>query len=88
MELQLPALRGGSLKGSNGVIRIDIEDSNEAIKRCGGGNDAGGVGGDGDNAEAVAGVGSLQYDVVIGGGAAPEADGFVEGAGEEEWPRP
>uniref|UniRef100_A0A7C9CBJ2 Uncharacterized protein n=1 Tax=Opuntia streptacantha TaxID=393608 RepID=A0A7C9CBJ2_OPUST len=85
MELQLPGLRRGGLKRGDGVVGVHIEDSDEAIEGGGGGDDAGGMGGHGDHAEAVAGVGPFQHHVVSSGAAsAPEAHGLVERAGQKE----
>lgn len=79
--MHLPNFGRRSLESSDGIIRLHIENPNEAVDGSGGGDPAGGMGGDGDDAEAVAGVGTDEGEVAVG---VPEADGLVEGAGEEE----
>jgi len=69
MELQLPGLRRRGLKRGDGVVGVNIEDSDEAVESGGGSDDTGRVSGHGDHAEAVAGVGPLEHQVVGGGSA-------------------
>lgn len=81
IELHLPDFRRRCLERSDSSVSVNVEDPDKAVKRSRGGDDAGRVGGDRDNTEAVTSIGSLQVEVV----RTPELDGLVERASEEEW---
>lgn len=76
----MPDLRRRRLESGDSGVGIDLKDANEAIERSGGSNETGRMSSNRDDAEAVAGVGAVQVELV----GLPELDGLVEGAGEEE----
>jgi hypothetical protein len=80
MKLDAPNLGRRRLQRGDGCPRVDVEDADEAVERHGGGERAGGVGGEGDDSERVATRGGPQGSEVVG---EPSADGLVERASEE-----
>lgn len=76
----MPDLRRRRLESGDCGVGIDFKDANKAIERSGGSYETGRMSSNRDDAEAVAGVGPLQLELV----GLPELDGLVEGAGEED----
>lgn len=80
IELQLPHFRRRSLEGGDGVVGGYIKDSDEAVNGGGGGDSAGGMGGDGDDPEAMSGVG-LQLLRAVG---VPQPHRLIKGARQQQ----
>lgn len=76
----MPDFRRRSFEGGNGSVRINVEDANVAIYGSGSGDPAGGVGGHGNDAEAMPSVGSQRSELL----RVPEAHSLVEAPGEKE----
>lgn len=81
IELHLPNFGGWSLECGDRTVGVHIEDSDEAVEGSGRGDDAGWMSCDGYDAEAVAGIGELELELV----GSPQPDSLVESAGKEEW---